>query len=137
MLDLRHQRAAERAGNLVAFPPRSEIHTTPALDAGGDVAAMRRGDMPKARPLSEAGQRIQAELEAEAAKPAAPSNVRRLRQQETPQQLYRKWLALDERLRASDPITPEEAAFYGSFATHPAKKSLDPLYQEYGEAALR
>ena len=103
----------------------------------GEVAALRRGDAPKGRPLSEAERSIQAELEAEAAKAAPASNVRRLRQQETPQQLYRKWLVLDERLRAADPITPDEAAFYGSFANHPAKKSLDPLYQEYGEAALR
>ena len=128
--------AASQAGNLVAFPPRSEIHTTPALDAGAEVAAMRRGDTSKGRPLSPVEARILAELEAAPA-PAAPTNVRRLRQQETPQQLYRKWLALDERLRASEPVTPEEAAFYGSYANHPAKKSLDPLYQEYGEAALR
>lgn len=137
VLDGQFALAAQQAGNLVAFPPRSEIHTTPALDAGVEVAAIRRGDTPKGRPLSEAERRIQAELEAEAVKPAPASNVRRLRQQETPQQLYRKWLVLDERLRAADPITPEEAAFYGSFANHPAKKSLDPLYQEYGEAALR
>lgn len=77
-----------------------------------------------------------AELEAQPTT-AAPTNVRRLRQQETPQQLYRKWLALDERLRAAEPVTPEEAAFYGSYANSPAKRSLDPLYQEYGEEALR
>lgn len=130
--------AAMQSGNLVAFPPRSEIHSTPALDAGVEVAAMRRGDAPNARPLTDAEQQIMAELEAApAAAPAPPSNVRRLRQQETPQQLYRKWLALDERLQAGEPVTPEEAAFYGSFATSRAKKTLDPLYQEYGEAALR
>lgn len=139
VLDLRHQRAAALAGNLVAFPQRSETHTTPALDAGAEVAAMRRGDAPKARPLTEAESRIQAELEAsESPAPAPrPSNVRRLRQQETPQQLYRRWLALHARLEAAEPITPDEAAFYGSFATSSAKKSLDPLYREYGEAALR
>lgn len=137
VLENRLALAAQEHGNLVAFPQRSEIHSTPALESGAEVAAMRRGDMPKARPLSDAERRIQAELEAETVKPAPASNVRRLRQQETPQQLYRKWLALDERLRAAEPITAEEAAFYGSFATHPAKKSLDPLYQEYGEAALR
>ncbi len=42
VLDLRHQRAAELAGNLVAFPPRTEIHSTPALDAGALVADLRR-----------------------------------------------------------------------------------------------
>lgn len=139
VLDLRHQRAAALAGNLVAFPQRAESHSTPALDAGMEVAAMRRGDAPKARPLTEAENRIQAELEA-AETPAPtqrPSNVRRLRQQETPQQLYRKWLALHARLEAAEPITPDEAAFYGSFAGSSAKKSLDPLYQEYGDAALR
>ncbi len=137
VLDNRLAAASSAKGNLVAFPPRSEIHTTPALDAGTEVAAMRRGDAPKGRPLSPAEARIMAELEAERAAPApaAPTNIRRLRQQETPQQLYRKWLALDERLRASEPVTPEEAAFYGSYANSPAKRALDPLYQEYGEAA--
>ncbi|MGY6246656.1 DNA-binding protein [Bosea thiooxidans] len=138
VLEHRMAQAALHAGNLVAFPPRSEIHATPALDTGAEVAAMRRGEAPNARPLTDAEKRIMAELEAAPAAAAAPpSNVRRLRQHETPQQLYRKWLALHERLQASAPITPEEAAFYGSFATSKAKKTLDPLYQEYGEAALR
>ena len=44
---------------------------------------------------------------------------------------------LVDRLTAGDPITPEEAAFYGGFAGSTEKKTLDPLYQEYGEAALR
>lgn len=138
VLDHRLAQAALLAGNLVAFPPRSQVHSTPALEAGAEVASMRRGDAPNARPLTDAEKRIMAELEtAPAAGPAPTSNVRRLRQQETPQQLYRKWLALHERLQASEPITPEEAAFYGSFATSAAKKTLDPLYQEYGDAALR
>ncbi|MGO4735942.1 DDE-type integrase/transposase/recombinase [Bosea sp. 2KB_26] len=138
VMDARFTLADKRAGNLVAFPPRSEAHSTPALETGAEIAAMRRGDAPKARPLSEAENRIMAELEAERAAPSAPpSNVRRLRQQETPQQLYRKWLDLHGRLEAGQPITPDEAAFYGSFANHPAKKSLDPLFQEFGEAALR
>lgn len=139
VLGHRLSQAAAQAGNLVAFPSRSETHTTPALDAGAEVAAMRRGDAPNARPLTEAENRIQAELEATAtpAPASRPSNVRRLRQQETPQQLYRKWLALHARLEAAESITPDEAAFYGSFATSSKKKSLDPLYQEYGDAALR
>lgn len=138
VLDLRHQRAAELAGNLVAFPPRTEAHSTPALEAGAEVAAMRRGDAPNARPLSDAEAKIMAELEKEPAAPAPlPPNVRRLRQQETPQQRYRRWLELHDRLTAGDPITPEEAAFYGGFAGSTEKKTLDPLYQEYGEAALR
>jgi len=138
VLENRLALAAEASGNLVAFPPRSEIHTTPALDAGADVAALRNGAVPTGRQLSPAEAKIMAELEAQPAAATPPaSNVRRLRQQETPQQLYRKWLVLDERLRAAEPITPDEAAFYGSFATSHAKKTLDPLYQEYGEAALR
>lgn len=139
VLDYRLAQAAAQAGNLIAFPPRSEIHTTPALDAGAEVAAMRRGDAPNARPLSDPEKQIMAELETAPLEAVAPrpSNVRRLRQQETPQQLYRRWLALHARLEAGEPITPDEAAFYGSFATSSAKKTLDPLYREYGEAALR
>ncbi|TCR70491.1 DDE-type integrase/transposase/recombinase [Bosea sp. BK604] len=138
VLEHRMAQAAAQAGNLVPFPPRSEIHATPALDAGIEVAAMRRGDAPKARPLSEAEQRIMAELEAASVTAApAPSNVRRLRQHETAQQRYRRWLELHERMEAGQPITPDEAAFYGGFAGSSEKRSLDPLYQEFGEAALR
>jgi len=129
--------AAAQAGNLVAFPPRSEIHTTPALDAGIEVAAMRRGDMPESKPLSAADARILAEIEAEAAGPVArPSNVRPLRDRETPQQRYRRWLGLHERLEAGQPITPDEASFYGGFANSPDKRALDGMYAEFGEAAL-
>lgn len=129
--------AAQEHGNLVAFPPRSEIHTTPALEVGIEVAAMRRGDAPASQPLSDADARILAEIEAEAvAPPAKPSNVRALRDRETPQQRYRRWLALHERMEAGEPITPDEASFYDGFANSPDKRALDGMYAEFGEAAL-
>jgi len=137
VLENRLALAAQESGNLVAFPPRSEIHTTPALDVGIEVAAMRRGDAPESRPLSAADARILAEIEAEAAAPTGKaSNVRPLRDRETPQQRYRRWLALHERLESGEPITPEEASFYGGFANSPDKRALDGMYAEFGEAAL-
>jgi transposase InsO family protein len=138
VLDARLALAAEQAGNLVAFPPRSEIYTTPAIEAGLDVAAMRRGDPPAVQPLSDADARIMAEIEAEPVSlEPAPANVRRLRDHETAQQRYRRWLDLHERMEAGRPITPEEAAFYGGFAGSSEKLGLDGLYEEFGEAALR
>jgi hypothetical protein len=138
VLDNRLALAAEASGNLVAFPQRSEIITTPALDAGLEIAAMRRGEAPVSSPLSEADARILAEIEAEAEAPAParPSNVRALRNHETPQQLYRRWLGLHERIEAGEPITTAEAAFYGGFANNPDKRALDGLVKEFGEAAL-
>lgn len=144
VLDARLAAASRQAGNLLAFPARAESHTTPALEAGLEVAAMRRGDAPGARPLTPAEATILAELEAaqkaapEAAlQPPAPTNVRRLRQQETPQQRYRRWLDLQERMEAGQAVTTEEAAFYGGFAGSSEKRGLDGLYAEFGEAALR
>lgn len=78
-----------------------------------------------------------AELEADAAAPAPVSNVRPLRDRETAQQRYRRWLDLHERMEAGEPITPDQAAFYGGFATSSEKRGLDGLYEEFGEAALR
>lgn len=137
VLENRLALAAEASGNLVAFPPRSEIHATPALDVGLEIAAMRRGDPPPSRPLSEADARLMAQLEAEQAAPAAPTNIRTLRDHETPQHRYRRWLDLNERLEAGEAITPAEAAFYGGYAGSHEKRGLDGLYEEFGEAALR
>ncbi len=137
VLNSRLAAANAQSGNLVAFPPRSEIHTTPALDVGLEIAAMRRGDAPAVRPLSDADARLMAELEAEAAPVVAPSNVRPLRDHETPQQRYRRWLDLHAKLEAGEPVTPEQAAFYGGFAGSVEKRGLDGLYEEFGEAALR
>lgn len=136
VLDHRLAQAAAQAGNLIAFPPRSEIHSTPALEAGAEIAAMRRGAAPVARSLTADETRLMAELEA-APVELAPSNVRPLRDRETAQQRYRRWLDLDARLRAGEPVKPEEAAFYGGFANSSEKRSLDEIYEEFGEAALR
>jgi putative transposase len=137
VLDARFTLAEQRAGNLFAFAQRAEAHTTSALEAGAEIAAMRRGDAPVAKPLSLADARLMAELEAEAISAQPPSNVRPLREHETPQHRYRRWLDLDARLRASEPVTPEEAAFYGGFANSSEKRALDGIYEEFGEAALR
>lgn len=136
VMDARFTLADQRTGNLVTFPPRSEPHTTPALDAGAEIAAMRRGEAPTAKPLSAADARLMAELEAGPVE-LAPSNVRPLRDHETAQQRYRRWLELDGRLQSGVPVTPEEAAFYGGFANSSEKRSLDGIYEEFGEAALR
>lgn len=144
VLEGRLKDAAATAGNLLAFPPRSEIHTTPALDAGLEIAALRRGEAPTAAPLSEAAAKVHAQLLAEmeggpSPAPAArrPSNVRPLRDHETPQQRYRRWLDLHALLEAGEPISPDQAAFYGGFANSSEKRGLDGLYEEFGEAALR
>jgi transposase InsO family protein len=144
VLEGRLKDAAAAAGNLVAFPPRSEIHTTPALDAGLEIAALRRGEAPAAAPLTPEAAKVHAQLLAEmedAPTPASaarrPSNVRPLRDHETPQQRYRRWLDLHARLEAGEPISPEQAAFYGGFANSSEKRGLDGLYEEFGEAALR
>lgn len=137
VVDAINRRAAKQAGKLVEFPRRSDTHTTPALEAATIAAALRRGEVATGRPLSPTETKIMVELEAQQAAAPAPTNVRRLRQRETPQQLYRKWLGVHDRLEAGQPITPDEAAFYGTFASSSDKKALDPLFKEFGEAALR
>jgi transposase InsO family protein len=140
VLDHRMAEAAARAGNLVAFPPRSEIHSTPALEVGAELAALRRGEAPVAAPLSDAAAARHRELLEEAASSATPAKVTPLRQQETPRQRYRRALDIEAAIAGSEPVETADAVWLGSYQTsaeYRAEKALDPLHQEFGEAALR
>lgn len=137
VLDGRLALASESNGNLVAFPPRTEIHTTPALDTASEVAALRRGEAPAVAPLSELAAARHRELLEEAATPAAPTKVTPLRQQETPRQRFRRALDIEAAIKAGDPVETADAVWLGSYQTSAEYRAEKALREEFGEAALR
>jgi len=137
VLENRLARAAEQSGNLVAFPPRTEQHSTPALDAAVEVAALRRGEAPAASALSEAAAARHRELLEEAAAAVAPAKVTPLRQQETPRQRFRRALDIEVAIAAGDPVDTADAVWLGSYQTSAEYRAEKALREEFGEAALR
>ncbi|PZU93085.1 MAG: integrase [Chelatococcus sp.] len=130
VLDHRMAEAASRIGNLVAFPPRSEIHTTPALDAGAEIAAMRRGDAPAVSALSEQAAAIHREMLAEAAAPAPPPKVTKL--QETPRQRFRRALGIEAAIAVGDPVETADAIWLGSYQTSAEYRGEKAFHEEFG-----
>lgn len=137
VLDHRLAQAAQASGNLVAFPARAEIHTTPALDAGLEIAAMRRREAPTAAPLSEAAAQVHRDLQAEALAPIRDRKVTPLRQQETARQRFRRALDLETAIAAGDSVPAEQAVWLGSYQTTAEYRSERTMREEFGEAALR
>lgn len=124
------------AANLVAFPQRSEAHTTPALDAGAEIAAMRRGEAPEPVPLNEDQERMLRLIQSDAPVPAA-DNVEVLHPEETIAQRFRRAIALEEALERGEPIATEAALWLGSYRVTGEYLGRKALFEDFGEAALR
>lgn len=138
VLESRLAASALASGNLVAFPPRSEIHTTPALDVGLEIAAMRRGDAPVAAPLSEAAAKIHRELLDAPAPGVLPDpKVTPLRTSETPRQRFRRAMEIEAAIAAGEPVATEQALWLGSYRTSGEYRSEKDFHTEFGEAASR
>ncbi|KPH80551.1 Mu transposase C-terminal domain-containing protein [Bosea vaviloviae] len=141
VLDLRRQLAEERVGNLVAFPPRSEIHSTPALDAGLEIAAIRRGGAPTPQPLSPQAAGLHAEIEADMAAgwspDAAPTVITPLRTTETAHQRFRRAQELEQRIADGVALETQEAVWLGGYQTSAEYRAHRAIADDFGEAALR
>jgi putative transposase len=133
VLEGRLKDAAATAGNLVAFPPRSEIHTTPALDAGLEIAAIRRGDRFAAPTLDPVAL---AQVEADLA-PPEPSTVTPLRVSETPHQRFRRARQLEARLADGGELPTDDAIWLGGYRKTAEYLAHATIEADFGEAALR
>lgn len=138
VLDNRLALAAEASGNLIAFPARAEVHTTPALEAGAEVAAIRRGDAPEPPPLSDDVAAMHRLIQAEPAVTApAAENVAVLHPVETPGLRFRRALALEERLERGEEVPTADALWLGSYRTSAEYLGRKAMFEDFGEAALR
>jgi putative transposase len=137
VLDLRHQRAAALAGNLVAFPQRSEPHSSPALEAGAEVAALRRGEAPLPAVQTPEQQRLQAEIEADLAGSPLPPVVTPLRREETPAQRFRRAQAIEAQLSDGATVANADALWLGGYQASAEYRAQKTIAEDFGEAALR
>lgn len=121
--------------NVIPLPKREEIHTTPAIEAALEATKPRATEP---TPLSPRAAEIYAAAKAEqltadvhaAVFPAPPSSdrVRPLRQVETREQRFRKWLQLEGRRVAGEALTFEEAHWMGSYQTDSEWKAMKRLH---------
>ncbi|SFD72511.1 Mu transposase, C-terminal [Bosea sp. CRIB-10] len=133
VLDGRLAEAAIASGKLVAFPARSDIHTTPALDAGFEAAAIRRGDRFAPVPVDAA---IHAQIEADLTVAEAP-NITPLRAAETPHQRYRRARELETRMADGVELATADAVWLGGYRNTPEYRAHATIEADFGEAALR
>lgn len=137
VLDHRLAQAAEQAGNLIAFPPRSEAHSTPALEAGAEVAALRRGEAPSPAVQTPEQQRLQAEIEADLAGAPLPPVVTPLRREETPAQRFRRAQAIEAQLSDGATVANADALWLGGYQASAEYRAQKTIAEDFGEAALR
>lgn len=127
--------AARDMPNVIPLPKREVVHTSPAIEAA--IEAVKPRDTEPA-PLSPRAAEIYAAAKAEqltadvhaAVFPAPPSSdrVRPLRQVETREQRFRKWLDLQARREAGEALTFEEAHWMGSYQTDSEWKAMKRLH---------
>ncbi|MCP4561974.1 MAG: DDE-type integrase/transposase/recombinase [Bosea sp.] len=137
VLDHRLAQAALQVGNLVAFPPRSEPHSTAALEAGAEVAALRRGEAPRPAAQTPEQQRLQAEIEADLAGTPLPPVVTPLRREETPAQRFRRAHSIEAQLSAGEVVTNADALWLGGYQASAEYRAQKTIAEDFGEAALR
>jgi hypothetical protein len=122
--------------NVIALPKREETHTSPAIEAAIEATKPRNTEP---APLSfraaeiyaaaKAAEQISADVH-EAIFPAPPTSerVRPLRQVETREQRWRKWLELKTRKEAGEELTFEAGHWMASYETDSEWRAMKRLH---------
>lgn len=131
------RRAALNAGKLVELPRRATSISTPALDAASEAAGQRTAPAAPLPAPQHAALTAQIEQDIAAGHIRPAAKVQPLRNAPTAQQLYRKAMGLDAVLAAGGTISTEDALWLGAYRASPAYRSMDALFKDFGEAALR
>lgn len=127
MIEAVLRQAAKDSGVLVELPRPTTAHTTPAIEAAAEAA---RGA--EAAPALAPVPRTSAPADDFAEAP----NVTRLRTVETPQQRFRRALALEAAVAAGEPVTVEDAMWLGAYQAGPECRGMRSAYEDFGEQAL-
>lgn len=134
VMEAKRKAAAERAGNVVSLPRRSETHATPALDAAAKAA-----EGPRAAGLTGRAAEVLAQLQAEA--PAAPEVARPTASitalPDSREQRFERALALQARLDGRQPVTEAELRWLTGYREGAEFRAMKALAGEFGEEALR
>ncbi len=118
-LALRHQ--ARQEGTLVAFPKRTEVHTTPAIEAAAQAAA----PAPAKPAISTEVEAMRARLVAEAAQ---EPTVQPLHAPDTPKGRWQRARGLEMRLARGEAISPDETQWLVGYAQGPEYRGLRATY---------
>lgn len=118
---MRHGEA--QAATLIAFPKREDTHTTPALSAALDATTPA-----EPQPVAASILDMQRQLLAE-------ENVAPLRRTETAHERWKRAEAIARRIKAGQPVNPEDALWLGGYRAGPEYRGFaatwgDPLEEE-------
>ncbi len=122
LIDLTLRHNARQAGTLVDFPKRSEIHTTPALDAAALAAA------PPAPPRRTVSPEIEATLARLAAEPAAATVVRPLHSLDTAKGRWLRACDLEARLARGEVLAADDTQWLVGYASGPEYRGFRMTY---------
>ncbi|WP_137136650.1 DDE-type integrase/transposase/recombinase [Rhizobium sp. FKY42] len=126
--------AARDVPNVIPLPKREQQQVTPQIAAALDVPSAT--DLPAV--FADADQRrekIHAEIMAELTPKATAENIQPIRTTVTPAQKFRRWLDVDQRLKAGAPVSEEEAYWAGHYANSAEFKTQKALYDDFGDQA--
>lgn len=118
-----------RAAGVVAFPQRSETHSTPALRAAAE--AMVRGTSVPAAPAPDLDARRAAVLGEVAPMP------RQAVAAESPRDRFKRALELEAALRAGHEVDPADEAWLQIYQRQPQYQAQKMMFEEFGMPAIR
>lgn len=123
--DAMRREAAEKAGVMVAFPKPREVYTTPALDAARDASSAPRAEPVQSRVSDAAVAALRAEHVASAEIVMKP---------ETANERFRRYLVLEHRIKAGEPVLAEERAALEVYQRQPEYASRRQMFEDFGWA---
>lgn len=125
--DAMRRDAAEKAGVLVAFQKPREIYTTPALDAAHEAVITTPQATPHSRISDEAVNALRAEHEK---RRSAEVVVK----PETPNERFKRFLVMEERIKAGEAVLPEERHALEAYQRLPEYRSRRQMFEDFGWA---
>ncbi|MBM1954134.1 DDE-type integrase/transposase/recombinase [Sulfitobacter pseudonitzschiae] len=120
--DAMRRDAAEKASVMVAFPKAREIYTTPALEAARDASQLRPAEAQQSRVSDDALAAIRAEHKRTAEVLVKP---------ETPKERFRRFLVLEQRIKAGEPVLPEEQKALEAYQRQPEYIGHMKIFEDF------
>ncbi len=123
--DAMRRDAAEKAGVMVAFPRAREVYTTPALEAARDASVLAPKEAPKSRVSDDRLATMRAEHERTAEVVIKP---------ETPKERFRRFLVLEQRIKAGERVLPEEQKALAAYQRQPEYIGHMKIFEDFSWA---
>jgi putative transposase len=123
--DAMRRDAAEKAGVMVAFPRAREVYTTPALEAARDASVLAPKKASKSRVSDDRLATMRAEHERTAEVVIKP---------ETPKERFRRFLVLEQRIKAGERVLPEEQKALAAYQRQPEYIGHMKIFEDFSWA---